>query len=176
MKDDKSTNPEEKSVRLRVLCVRPPDPDEYGAEFGLQDVEERLQPGERQADGSFLFECQLRVRRNRQTGQPNFLGPYVFGIPGARFLYLSWRERQVAMPVWSRRMKIPLSPITWEQIEEAERTGGALEAAVPGRAGDGGLRSGSVAFLGEGWTVWVDGGTISVCRAPDHLNTKPACH
>lgn len=145
--------PPEQQVRLRVICVRPPDPAAHGAEFGLQDKDQRVHPGRVLGSGDIRFECQLPVRPNARTGSPNFLGPYAHGSPAQRFLYLSWQPWKPRGAPWTRRMKIHLSSITWDQIEEAGRTGSVLEAAVPGTATDGGLRCGSVELLGGGWSV-----------------------
>jgi hypothetical protein len=143
----------ERQVRVRVTCLRPPDPGAHKAEFGLQDRDQQVHPGQVLADGSIRFECWLLVRPQAKTGQPNFLGEYAHGSPAQRFLYLSWRPRKPRGAPWSRRMKVHLSSITWEQIEEAGQTHSLLEAAVPGTAADGGLKSGSVELLGGGWSV-----------------------
>jgi len=72
---------------------------------------------------------------------PDFGGPFVHGPAGARFLYLSWRPRG---GVWIRRFKIPLAPMSWEQIAAGQA--GALAARVSAAS------SGTVALLGAGWT------------------------
>ncbi len=143
----------ELQVRVRVVCIKPPDPAAHGAEFGLQDRDQQVHPGQVLNDGSILFECRLPVRHNAQTGNPNFLGAYAHGSPAQRFLYLSWRPKKPRGAPWTRRMKIHLSSITWEQIEEVLQTGSILEVAVPGTAQDGGLKGGSVELLGGGWSL-----------------------
>jgi len=72
---------------------------------------------------------------------PDFGGPFVHGPAGARFLYLSWRPRG---GVWIRRFKIPLAPMSWEQIAAGQA--GAPAARVSA------ARSGTLALLGAGWT------------------------
>lgn len=154
----------ERHVRLRVVCKAPPDPDQHGAHFGLQDNSNAthwaLHAGIRKANGDFVFECDVRVRPNARTGSPNFLGDFVHGKPDERFLYLSWRPKGCglgqpasASAVWTRRMKIHLRTITWPQIEEATQAGAVLEATVEGRGKDGGPSCASVPLLGNGWTV-----------------------
>lgn len=154
----------ERLVRLRVICKAPPDPDQHRAIFGLQDnsaaAHWMLHAGTRKANGDFEFECEARVRPNSRTGDPNFLGDFVHGKSDERFLYVSWRPKECALvqPAigssrWSRRMKIHLSAITWQQIEEATRVGGVLEASVQGTGKDGGPSCASVPLLGGGWTI-----------------------
>ena len=154
----------ERIVRLRVVCKAPPDPDQHGANFGLQDKSAAahwtLQAGIRKTNGDCVFDCDARVRPNLRTGEPTFLGDFVHGLPDERFLYLSWRPKdcqplQPAMGFssWTRRMKIHLSGITWQQIEEATQVGGVLEASVQGTGKDGGPSCASVPLLGGGWAI-----------------------
>src|SRR5262249_39591672 len=149
-------------VRLRIICISPPNPEEYEATFGLQDnsttKEWVIHPGKSQTNGNVQFECECRVRRNRANRKPNFLGPFVHGGTTDRFLYLSWRPKDwrpggpdVPCSTWLRRMKVRVGSITWSQIEQAVRDNGVLEKKVPGTGPSGPF--GSVALWGEGWTV-----------------------
>jgi hypothetical protein len=144
--------------------MAPPDPDQHGANFGLQDnftaAHWTVHAGIRKANGDFVFECDARVRPNARTGDPNFLGDFVHGKPDERFLYLSWRPKEwragqpeASSPYWTRRMKIHLRTITWEQIDEATQLSGVLEASVHGTGKDGGPSCASVPLLGGGWTI-----------------------
>lgn len=146
-------------VRLRVRLGHVPPHAWCGyAEIrgGLQRKDEVL-PGETSPDGLPYFICEVRVRRDASTGAPVFLGPYTFGPPTARFLYVSWSAVPTITPVASRamfrRMKVPLTAITWAQVKEANaRPGGVLQATAPGIARDGGPACASVS-LGDGWRV-----------------------
>ena len=84
----------EVSVCLRVICLGPPKPERYDAEFGLQDNSTTsdwvIHPGVVQPSGDIHFECECRVRPNQRTNTPSFLGPFVHGETAKRFLYLSW--------------------------------------------------------------------------------------
>ncbi len=70
----------QRHVRLRIICISPPKPENYGAAFGLQDnsttKEWVIHAGETQPNGDVQFECECRVRRNPANGKPNFLGPF----------------------------------------------------------------------------------------------------
>ncbi len=158
----KVAQPVEWRVCLRIICISPPNPEKYGASFGLQDnsttKEWVLHPGKNQSNGDVHFECECRVRRNRAGGKPNFLGPFVQGGTADRFLYLSWRPKdwrpggpEVARCVWLRRMKVRLGSITWPQILQAVRDNAVLEKKVEGTGPSGPF--GSATPGGEGWTV-----------------------
>ncbi|MGO8675402.1 MAG: DUF5990 family protein [Limisphaerales bacterium] len=148
-------------IRLRIICVSPPNPEQYGAAFGLQDnsttKEWVLHQGESQPNGDVHFTCECRVRLNQANGNPNFLGPFVQGGTADRFLYLSWRPKdwhpggpEVTPSTWLRRMKVRLGSITWLQIKQAVRNNGVLEIKVAGTGPSGPF--GSVGLRGKGWT------------------------
>ena len=153
----------EQVVRLRIICLQPPDPEKYDAEFGLQDNSSTtawiVHKGQ-SIKGDLHFECECRVRPQKTNAAPNFLGPFVHGNAAERFLYLSWRPKswrhgpaETSPTVWQRRMKIHLRSITWEQVNEAVETGGVLEARMEGTGRDGGPACASVPLVGAGWTV-----------------------
>jgi Family of unknown function (DUF5990) len=156
----------ERSVSLRLIVAAPLDPERYGAAYGLQDnsttSEWAIHPGTRLPNGDLQFDLSCRVRSHPKTGAPNFLGPWVHGDSARRFLYVSWRPKgwrpDQAEPtgVWQRRLKVHLSPISWEQIDAAIAAGGFLEGTVPGTGRDGGPSCASVPLVGGGWTVTVD--------------------
>jgi hypothetical protein len=154
----------EQLIRLRIICAHPPQPEQYGAEFGLQDNSSTadwvIHEGRAFPNGDIHFECECRVRPQKTTGTPNFLGSFVQGTPAARFLYLSWRPRhwrpgqpESACGTWVRRMKVHLRSITWEQIDEVTKANGVLEAVIPGTGRDGSPSCGSVPLVGGTWVV-----------------------
>lgn len=153
----------EQRIRLRIVCRNPPPPERFGAEFGLQDNSTKaawvIHAGRILPNGDRIFECECRVRPQVKTGAPNFLGPFVQGNAHERFFYLSWRPREwrpggsEPYGVWLRRMKVHLRSITWEQIDEALKRNGVLEAVVEGTGRDGGPSCASVPLVGGGWMV-----------------------
>ena len=157
-----SENKPECYVRLRIICVSPPNPEDYGATLGLQDnsttKEWVLHAGKHRPNGDVLFECKCRVRPKEAGRKPSFLGPFVHGPSADRFLYLSWRPKdwqpggpEVPRSTWLRRMKVGLGSITWSQIERAVRGNSVLEIKVEGTGPSGPF--GAVGLDGGGWTV-----------------------
>jgi hypothetical protein len=128
-------------VRVRVRLAEMPPRSFCGrgdVACGVQQKGEIL-PGEPGPDGLPRVACELRARRDPDTGAPNFLGPCAFGTPRERFLYVSWSGVQEGRREMFRRMKVPLAGTTWAQVEEAAATPGAfLDAIVDGIAPDGG--------------------------------------
>jgi hypothetical protein len=140
------SEPGSNSLWLRVICLNPPSPTYAGKAtvFGLQDKSQAVQAGELQPDGVLEFECVLQVK----PGQPpDFLGKYVHGTPGKRFLYLSWGYDENGHLQWIKRIKVPLSGITWAKIEDAKAADSWLEATIDGRG------AATVPLLGNGWSL-----------------------
>ncbi len=138
------------TIRLRIICRTHPSGQhaESDTEFGLQDRQQHLVPGERHADGSLRYEVAVQIREGTAGTSPRFLGPYVHGTAAAPFLYLGWRESGAGQSLWIRRLKIPLVSLSWAQIRaHLDARDSRLEATVDGAG------SGTVPLLGEGWTL-----------------------
>jgi hypothetical protein len=86
----------------------------------------------------------MTVRPRQEYAPPDFAGTFVQGPKGDRFLYLSWQRGD---GTYIKRLKIPLTAITWAQIGMAEQQGAKLAATVSGK---GAARTHP---LGDGWTV-----------------------
>ncbi len=65
-----------------------------------------------------MFELPVQVNEGKD-GTPNFLGPYVFGKTGDKFLYLVWLNKKGEELERFRRAKIKLNVLSWEQINQA---------------------------------------------------------
>ncbi|MEM7369450.1 MAG: DUF5990 family protein [Bacteroidota bacterium] len=90
-----------------------------------QEVEE-LTPGDAQEK---IFKLSVQVNADKQ-GEPNFLGPYVFGKTGDKFLYLVWLYVFQGEQHRFRRAKIKLNHLRWEAIEAAIASQQALIAHI----------------------------------------------
>ena len=141
-------SPNDSEITLRIICLDPPIvADDERAGFGLQDKSQQLTMGEGQPDGSLAFTCAIKVKGMPGSTSPDFAGPYIHGPAQQRFLYLSLGVRQGNAWQWTRRIKVPLSGITWDHIEDTQSKRGLLEASIDG------TKSGTVPLLGEGWVV-----------------------
>lgn len=129
----------EVELRLRIVLESPP----AGVDFGLQDGKGnkyKTTQKQRSKGSDLSFHCTVTVKDNRNDGLPNFLGPLTQGPPTGRFLYIDiGRLAGQDDTEWERRIKVPLSGITWELIQQvsADSTR-VLEARLPGTGRDGG--------------------------------------
>jgi hypothetical protein len=128
------------------VLATPPRGVDFGLQQGRGSGYETVQT--RRSDGEDLtFEFTVEIKAQLNGVQPDFGGPFVQGPRGERFVYLDIGTLAgQADSCWSRRMKIPLSGITWPMI----RRGGVLEARVPGTGRDGGPTCATVKEFG-GW-------------------------
>lgn len=138
-----------RSLPLRITLIKPP----HGVPFCLQQGKADLVPPSTHSDETVSFDFTVNIANDRADGPPNFRGPFAQGPPGGRFIYInSGTYAGHADSCWSRRAKVPLSGITWEQIEEAlSKPGVVLEARIAGAAGDGGPACATVRLLEGGW-------------------------
>ena len=129
-------------LKLRLLRddATPPGPDAAACRFGLQDNRDVLHEGVQREDGKIAFDFELRVAAAEDESQPPvFTGPFAFGRPQDRFVYLSW-QRDGDTPGYLNRVKARLADIDWAMIHAVRETGGVLEADLSGRKAGGGKR------------------------------------
>jgi hypothetical protein len=117
-------------VKTRLICAKTVAASVAGeVDFGLQDVDQAVHPGQHTKDGSLQFECELRARLDDEKKTVRFYGAFVHGPTADRFVYLSWKRQVTTDGMWVRRLKIPLSGITWQQVRGL-KDGQALQCRV----------------------------------------------
>lgn len=141
----------ETEVRLRIVLVAPT----LGVDFGIQEGKGNNYTTihkQRSKGADLAFEFNVTIKDNRDDGLPNFLGPLAQGPTIGRFIYIDIGKSAGQIDsCWDRRIKVPLSGITWAMIESAS-TKMLLEARLPGTGRDGGPSCATVKPA-EGWKV-----------------------
>ncbi len=151
MKDVKREG-SEVDVRIRLILVDPPPGIDYGIQSGAGAKYETLFVQQR-TRGDVIFEFSMPVADTRKDGGPNFLGPLAQGTPTDRFVYIDVGTYAGQKSTeWARRMKVPLSGITWALIRKAAKSEAVLEARIPGTGRDGGPNCATVKLAGD-WRV-----------------------
>ena len=141
----------ERELTLRIILEAPPP----GVDFGLQqghgnDYETVQKQRSKRADLTFTFT--VRAKQN-SNGVANLLGPFTQGPAHGRFVYLDIGTYAGQTDThWSRRLKIPLSGISWKLVVEATDADRVLETRVPGTGRDGGPNCATVKPFG-GWSL-----------------------
>jgi len=122
-----------RELTLRLILEQPTSGVDFALQKGRGNPYETMQ--KQRSDGHDLqFEFQVNVKTGRD-GAPDFSGPLVQGAAGERFFYLDIGTYAGQVNTsWSRRLKVPLSGISWDLI----KAGKVLIATVPGKDKDGG--------------------------------------
>jgi len=122
-----------RELTLRLILEKPTS----GVDFALQKgrggaYETALK---QRSDGNDLqFEFSINVKTGKD-GSPDFSGPFVQGPSGERFFYIDiGTYAGQENTCWSRRLKVPLSGISWDLINANK----ILVAQIPGTGKDGG--------------------------------------
>ena len=122
-----------RELALRIILQKPPAGVDFGLQKGRGSGYEAVQK-QRSSGGDLKFDFAVTLKAGKEV-LPDFAGPFVQGPSGERFVYLDIGTcaGQENTP-WSRRLKIPLSGITWDQVNSRA----TLIALIPGTGTDGG--------------------------------------
>jgi hypothetical protein len=143
-------------LTLRIVLENPPAGVDFGLQKGRGSDYETVQK-QRSRGEDLRFEFKVRVKIGPKDQLPVFVGPFVQGPPGERFVYLDIGTYAGQKNTsWSRRLKVPLSGIAWDVLDRSSVSGVVLEARVPGTGRDGGPNCATVKPF-DGWKR-VDGG------------------
>jgi hypothetical protein len=138
-------------VPLRIVLVGPPAGVVYGIQCGQGSAYE-VSFAQQPKQGDVMFEFAITAAEAKD-GSPNFLGEYVQGPAGRRFVYVDvGRAAGQVDTQWSRRMIIRLNDVTWPVIRKATKAGKRLEARIQGTGRDGGPSCATVKPI-HGWKV-----------------------
>jgi Family of unknown function (DUF5990) len=144
----------ETEINLQIILVQPPPNVLFGLQKGSGNNYETLQ---KQKSGTqdllFIFPVKIKGEKGKDSF-PKFSGGFVQGPAGGKFVYIDIGNCAGQIDtIWSRRLKVPLTGITWELIEELIATPTlVLETKVPGTGKDGGPNCATVKPF-EGWHI-----------------------
>ena len=127
----------EGEINLRIVLESPPAGVDYALQKGRGSDYETVQT-QRSKGRDLHFEFTVRAIAVGKGAAPNFLGPFVQGPTGERFVYIDiGTYAGQTGTCWSRRLKIPLRGITWQMIEGLTDAESVLETHVAGAGKDG---------------------------------------
>ena len=127
----------ERELNLRIVLERPPAGVDYALQKGRGGDYETIQT-QRSKGRDLHFDFTVQAKAAGKGAMPNFLGPFVLGPTGERFVYIDIGTYAGQTGTgWSRRLKIPLRGITWQMIEGVVEGNAFLETHVAGSGKDG---------------------------------------
>lgn len=143
----------DQEIKFSILLKTPPAGVDYGLQKGSGSKYETVQT-QRSVSEDLRFEFAAMVQRTKDAIAPDFRGPFVQGPVDGRFIYIdigTYAGQEET--VWSRRLKIPLSGISFEMVNKLFDTAGViLETSVPGTGKDGGPNCATVKPF-DGWKI-----------------------
>jgi hypothetical protein len=145
----------EKELTLHIIITKPPLNVEFGLQKGSGSNYETVQKQKAKPQGDLFFKCPIKIKGERLKDHlPKFTGPFVHGSSSDRFIYIDiGTYAGQTDSIWSRRLKIPLTGITWNIIEQINFDDKLiLESRVPGTGKDGGPNCATVKPF-DGWKI-----------------------
>lgn len=145
----------ESEITLQIILIKPTPDVVFGLQKGSGNNYETVQK-QIAASNDLSFKFTIKVKGDRSKDKsPRFSGSFVQGPAANKFVYVDIGT-YAGQPgsIWSRRLKIPLTGITWEDIDLLSGDS-MLECSVPGTGKDGGPNCATVKPFG-GWHVRTD--------------------
>lgn len=144
----------ESEITLQIILTRPTPDVLYALQKGSGNNYETVQKQMAVSDDlSFKFTIKVKGARSKDK-LPKFSGSYVQGPSDNKFVYIDiGTYAGQTNTIWSRRLKIPITGITWEDIDSLTRNQNSImETRVPGTGKDGGPNCATVKPF-EGWNL-----------------------
>jgi len=139
-------------ITLQIILIKPTKGVDFGLQKGSGNNYETIQK-QRSDDQDLLFKFPVNVKGERDKDPlPKFSGHFVHGPATSKFIYIDIGTcAGQTNTCWSRRLKIPLTGITWEDIDKLiAHPDLILETIVPGTGRDGGPNCATVKPF-DGW-------------------------
>ena len=144
----------ESEITLQIILTRPTPDVLYALQKGSGNNYETVQK-QMAASDDLSFKFTIKVKGDRSKDKlPKFSGSYVQGPSDNKFVYIDiGTYAGQTNTIWSRRLKIPITGITWEDIDSLTRNQNSImETHVPGTGKDGGPNCATVKPF-EGWNL-----------------------
>src|SRR5215510_7512439 len=128
----------EREITLQIILTKPTPNVIFGLQKGSGSNYETVQKQIcTSTDLSFEFTVKVKGDKSKDN-LPKFCGGFVQGPAANQFVYIDiGTYAGQSDTIWSRRLKIPLSGISWEDIDTLS-INSTLQASVPGTGKDGG--------------------------------------
>ncbi|MDB5158696.1 MAG: hypothetical protein JWR50_3403 [Mucilaginibacter sp.] len=141
-------------INLHLILLDPPPAVTFGLQKGSGNTYQTIQT-QRSGTEDLHFKFSIEIKGDKQKDAlPGFKGPFVQGPRLGNFFYIDIGTYSgESESVWGRRLKVPLTGITWELIDKLAATQGAiLQTIVPVKGKDGTPNCATVKPF-AGWAV-----------------------
>lgn len=140
----------ESEITLQIILIKPTPAVVFGLQKGSGNNYETVQK-QVSTIGDLTFTFEIKVKGDRSKDKlPKFSGGYVQGSADSKFVYIDiGTYAGQSDSIWSRRLKIPLTGITWKDIDLLS-SNSKMQTTVPGTGRDGGPNCATVKPF-DGW-------------------------
>ena len=140
----------ESEITLQIILIKPTPAVAFGLQKGSGNNYETVQK-QVSTSGDLTFTFTINVKGDRSKDKlPKFSGSFVQGPADGKFVYIDiGTYAGQSGSIWSRRLKIPLTGITWNDIDSLSPNS-KLQTSVSGTGRDGGPNCATVKPFG-GW-------------------------
>ncbi|MEQ9439769.1 MAG: DUF5990 family protein [Cyclobacteriaceae bacterium] len=140
----------ESEITLQIILIKPTPDVMFGLQKGSGSNYETVQK-QIPTSNDLSFNFTVKVKGDKSGGHlPKFSGSFVQGPATNQFVYIDiGTYAGQSDTIWSRRLKIPLTGITWKDIDTLT-SNSMLQTSVAGTGKDGGPNCATVKPFG-GW-------------------------
>ncbi|SDC23305.1 DUF5990 family protein [Pedobacter soli] len=139
---------------LKITLIKPTPGVDFALQKGSGNIYESVQK-QNVSSGDISFSFSLIAKGTRGVDAfPRLSGAFVQGPANGKFIYIGiGTYAGQTNTSWSRRLKIPLTGISWEMLDQlTSDTKSVLYTQVPGTGKDGGPNCATVKPF-DGWAV-----------------------
>jgi len=144
----------ESEITLQIVLLKPTPGVDFGLQKGSGSNYETVQK-QRSDSNDLCFNFAVKVKGEKTKDRsPKLSGSFVQGPTNGKFIYIDigTYAGQTGTP-WSRRLKVPLTGITWKDIDKLIATPNlVMETRIPGTGKDGGPNCATVKPF-DGWKI-----------------------
>lgn len=142
----------ESEITLQIILMKLPPNVVFGLQNGAGNNYKTVQK-QISINNDLAFTFGIHVKGDRSKDKlPKFSGPFVQGSADNKFVYIDiGTYAGQSDTIWSRRLKIPLTGITWQDIDSLSSKA-ILQTDVPGTGRDGGPNCATVKPF-TGWQI-----------------------
>ena len=140
----------ESEITLQIILIKPTPAVVFGLQKGSGNNYETVQKQVSTSE-DLIFTFTIKVKGNRSIDKlPKLSGSFAQGPADSKFVYIDiGTYAGQSDSIWSRRLKIPLTGITWKDIDLLT-SNSMMQTTVPGTGRDGGPNCATVKPF-DGW-------------------------
>ena len=144
----------ESEITLQIVLLKPTPGVDFGLQKGSGNNYEVIQK-QRSDSKDLYFNFAVKVKGEKTKDKsPKLSGSFVQGPTNGKFIYIDigTYAGQTNTP-WSRRLKVPLTGITWKDIDQLSADPSLMMGtSVPGTGKDGGPNCATIKPF-NGWKI-----------------------